>query len=264
MDKLREICQKKSELVRQRKSYISEDTLRMEALRPGKTRGFIDALKKAKAEKRIGLIAEIKKASPSHGEIREDFDPVTLAQAYERGGATCLSVLTDEPYFHGHDAYLGQARNACNLPVLRKDFIIDPYQVIESRAIGADAILLIMAVLSDKLAHTIYRAAFEWGLDVLVEVHTLQELQRARQILNPILIGVNNRDLHTLNVNLHVSEHLSGMIPANVIGISESGIQTHEHIVHLQEYGYNTFLVGEALMRQADVEQATRTLLGNV
>lgn len=229
----------------------------------GPTRGFHAALQKARTEGRFGLIAEIKKKSPSKGLIRADFDPATIAKSYEAAGAACLSVLTDMPYFDGHDAYLAAARAAApSLPALRKDFIVDRYQIAEARHLGADAILLIVAALTDQQLHEFEARALELGLDVLVEVHDQEELQRALQ-LNTALIGINSRNLKTMQVDPNLVRELSGSVPADRLLIAESGLSTHADLVALQQAGITSFLVGEGLMREADIELATRRLLGH-
>jgi indole-3-glycerol phosphate synthase len=259
-DVLNRICRDKADFVADRKARMSAAELKKRARDAAPPRGFKDALAHAVQRGRWGLIAEIKKASPSKGLIRQDFDPPGLAQAYAAGGATCLSVLTDEPYFQGSDAYLKAARGAVTLPVLRKDFMIDPYQIVESRAIGADCVLLIMAALSDDLAAELNEAAAEWGMDVLVEVHDADELHRALN-LEPGLVGVNNRNLKTLDVDLATSEELSAMLPADVVAVCESGLYTSEDLARMERSGYGCFLVGESLMRQDDVQAATKSLL---
>jgi indole-3-glycerol phosphate synthase len=260
MNKLEEICAAKREEVAARKALATLDDLDRAALGAGAPRGFRYALE-AKARAGFGLIAEIKKASPSKGLIRPDFRPAEHALAYQQGGAACLSVLTDAPYFQGHEDYLMDARAACDLPVLRKDFMIDPWQVAESRALGADAILIIVAALDNVVMAEIEAAATERDMDVLVEVHDEAELQRAAR-LRSRLIGINNRDLKTFRTDLATTERLAPLAPEGALLVAESGINTHADLERLAQCGVRSFLVGESLMRQDDVAQATRELLG--
>lgn len=259
---LHEICTAKKTHIQRCKQAISESALRDEVQSQSATRGFTHALRTKASRQHIALITEIKKASPSKGLIRTDFVPTELAQAYEEGGSSCLSVLTDEPYFQGCNDYLKQARAACTLPVLRKDFMLDTYQVTEARAIGADCILLIMAALSDGQAQELEHAAHELHMDVLIETHDEYELERALMHLTSPLMGVNNRNLKTLEVDLATSERLVRYIPKTHLAICESGIKTHADIQRMQAHNIHCFLVGESLMLQPDVTEATRHLLG--
>lgn len=258
-DKLAEICATTAAEVARRKPLRSLAELDAQAAQQTAPRGFEAALRKAAANG-FGLIAEIKKASPSKGLIRKDFDPPAHARAYQAGGATCLSVLTDTPYFQGHEDYLVAARAACALPVIRKDFMVDPWQCAEARAIGADAILIIVAALSDAQMQEIEAAAMERDMDVLVEVHNAGEMARARQ-LRSRLIGMNNRDLKRFVTDLAITEELAPLAPEGALLVGESGINTHADLLRLERSGVRCFLVGESLMRQADVETATRRLL---
>lgn len=259
MNKLDEICTAKREHVVQRKAIISTTHLLDEIARQDAPRGFTAAIR-AKSATGFALIAEIKKASPSKGLIRADFDPPSHARAYAAGGAACLSVLTDIPYFQGSDDFLVAARAATQLPCLRKDFMVDPWQVQESRALGADAILIIMAALDDDLAAEIEAVAVELGMDALIEVHDEVELERALKLQSPLL-GINNRNLKTFATSLEQTERLSAMVPDDKIMVSESGIFTHDDCQRLSQSGAHAFLVGESLMRQDNVETATRELL---
>jgi indole-3-glycerol phosphate synthase len=234
-------------------------TIEADARTANPVRPFADALRVA-SEAGYGLIAEIKKASPSKGLIRADFDPVGIAAAYAKGGATCLSVLTDKPSFQGEKAFLTQARSACDLPVLRKDFMFDPYQVSEARALGADCILLIMAALDDGQAAELEAAADDWGMDVLVEVHDEVELDRASR-LKSRLIGINNRDLKTFEINIETTPRLSELVPDDYVLVSESGLSTPQQLASMAQFGVRCFLIGESLMKADNVSAAVRTLL---
>ena len=259
MNKLDEICATKREEVAARKTAKTVSDLDRIAADTEAPRGFRRALEN-KAQDGFGLIAEIKKASPSKGLIRADFRPHQHAMDYAAGGAACLSVLTDAPYFQGHEQFLMDARASCALPVLRKDFMVDTWQVAEARAIGADAILIIVAALEDGLMAEIEAAALERGMDVLVEVHDEAELDRAAR-LQSRLIGVNNRDLKTFRTDLATTERLAPLAPEGTLLVGESGINSHADCQRLAQADVRCFLVGESLMRQDDVEEATKALL---
>jgi indole-3-glycerol phosphate synthase len=261
-DVLARICGDTMRTVQQRRQAMPVEALRrkiIEAHSPA--RGFAAALKDAVVDGRCGLIAEIKKASPSGGVIRQDFDPTAIARAYQAGGATCLSVLTDGPYFQGEPAHLRVARTATTLPVLRKDFMVDPWQIYESRAMGADCVLLIMAALTNELAIEMEGIARALEMDVLVEVHDRYELDRALGLQTP-LIGVNNRNLKTLQTDLQTTVELAPFVPPDRLVITESGIRNREDVLHLADVGAQCLLVGESLLRQSDVSAAIHDLLG--
>lgn len=250
-DILEKILTTKREEIAERSQHTSLEALKIRAATASEPRGFLAAMQNKIAQGQAAVIAEIKKASPSKGIIRPDFDPPAIADSYEQGGAACLSILTDAQYFQGHEDYLQAARAACSLPVIRKDFIIDPYQVYEARAIDADCILLIVAALNDEQLNGLYRLATELGMDVLIEAHDQAELERALA-LNAPLIGINNRNLRTFDTSLSTSIDLLPMVPDSTLLVTESGIHTREDVALMRENNIHAFLVGEAFMRADD------------
>ncbi|MCG8466314.1 MAG: indole-3-glycerol phosphate synthase TrpC [Xanthomonadales bacterium] len=257
---LERIIARKHEEIAQRSAALPLAELKARCAQVEPVRGFLKQLNKRVEQGKPAVIAEVKKASPSAGVIREDFQPAWIAQRYHAHGASCLSVLTDHDFFQGHEDYLQQARAACPLPVIRKDFTVDPWQVWESRSLGADAILLIMAALNDEQYQQLYHLARELQLDVLVEVHNEEELQRAL-IIKPPLLGINNRDLHRFKTDLATSERLVPQIPANTLVVGESGIHSADDIRRLRRSGIHTFLIGEAMMRAEDPGVALSELM---
>lgn len=258
-DILEKILQTKQQEIATRSQTTSIAMLRERVAKGTATRGFLAALRLKIANNEPAVIAEVKKASPSKGVIRADFHPAAIAASYEQGGAACLSVLTDADYFQGHEDYLQAARKACSLPVIRKDFIIDPYQVYEARAIDADCILLIVAALSDEKLRELYELALELGMDVLIEVHNREELERILPLGAP-LIGINNRNLRTFETSLQTSIDLLPLVPESTLLVTESGIHSREDVQYMRDHAINAFLVGEAFMRAEQPGDALRTL----
>lgn len=258
-DILKKILQRKQDEIAERSKRLPINLLQQLAENADPVRGFVEAIERKLAAGKSAVIAEVKKASPSKGVLRADFRPAEIALSYQNGGAACLSVLTDHDFFQGHEDYLKQARFACQLPVIRKDFIIDPYQVFEARAIGADCILLIVAALDDDQLDQLSRLAIQLDMDVLVEVHNEEELHRA-MVMNLPLIGINNRDLHTFETSLETTIKLLNFIPDETIVITESGILGKEDVALMREHGVNGFLVGEAFMRADDPGAALANL----
>jgi indole-3-glycerol phosphate synthase len=261
-DILQRILATKQREIAERQLKLSYDALQQQAHHVSPPRGFVAALRRRVAQGGAGVIAEIKKASPSKGVIREDFNVVEIARSYAAGGASCLSVLTDSEYFQGHEVFLTQARSACSLPVIRKDFIVDPYQVMEARAIGADCILLIVAALDDGQLTSLYAAARAQGMDVLVEVHDGDELERALQ-LDLELVGINNRNLRSFDTSLDTTIELLPRVPDGCLVVTESGIHTRADIKLMRDHDVHAFLIGEAFMRAADPGKALAELIAD-
>lgn len=258
-DILLKILQRKQQEIQDRSQRVPLEKVRELAEEALPVRGFAEALESRLLQGQAGVIAEIKKASPSKGVLRENFDPAAIAESYQRGGAACLSVLTDEDFFQGHQRYLEVAREACDLPIIRKDFIIDPYQVFEARSMGADCILLIVSALDDDQLEDLSQLAIQLDMDVLVEAHDAAELERAL-VLNLPMVGINNRNLHTFETSLDTTLSLLSQIPDGTMVITESGIHTREDVALMREHGVNGFLVGEAFMRAADPGEALASL----
>ena len=259
---LKKILDRKAEEVAERKQQVSLEELKQSLPKADPARGFVKALQHKLAQKKAAVIAEVKKASPSKGVIRENFNPAEIATSYEKGGAACLSVLTDIDFFQGSDDYLKQARQACSLPVLRKDFTIDPYQIVEARSLNADCVLLIVAALENQQLIDLHGTALDCGLDVLIEVHNAEELAQALAIDNT-LIGINNRNLKTFETSLNNTLDLLSSIPGDRIVVTESGIHTAEQISTMREHDVNTFLVGEAFMKAEEPGNELARLFGS-
>tara|TARA_B100000131_G_scaffold85738_1_gene82707 strand:- start:987 stop:1775 length:789 start_codon:yes stop_codon:yes gene_type:complete len=260
MSVLKEICEKKILDIQSLKSKTSESKLLELIKNKDKTKGFKKAINKKISKNKFALIAEIKRASPSKGIIKEDFVPINIATSYKNGGATCLSILTEENWFKGKNSYLIEVRNEIDLPILRKDFILDPWQVLETRYIGADCILIILSAVNDQLANELKVTAKNVGLDILVEVHNEEEVERAIK-LSPDLIGINNRNLKTLEIDLNNTIRLANLIPKEYDIVCESGLSNNDDLKKMSKIGINTFLVGESLMKNNNIEDATKKLL---
>lgn len=261
-DILLKILQRKQQEISERSQRVPLEKVRELAEEAGPVRGFAEALERRLLQGEAAVIAEVKKASPSKGVLRENFDPAAIAESYQRGGAACLSVLTDEDFFQGHQRYLELARDACDLPIIRKDFIIDPYQVFEARSMGADCILLIVSALDDEQLEALSQLAIQLDMDVLVEAHDAAELERAL-VLNLPMVGINNRNLHTFATSLDTTLSLLNQIPDGTMVITESGIHTREDVALMREHGVNGFLVGEAFMRADDPGEALAGLFSH-